>query len=286
MHYITGKTIKLGSVINAAILASLCFAGLGYTQQPLLAPSGETQQEANLVDSVSGGISLTPDTQESRPGSSSTLSPMQQLGRANLLTRIKDMARVQGTANRNLFGYGLVVGLAGTGDQTGTEFTVRSLVNMLTKVGVTVDPDDVRVNNVAAVMVTAKLPSFAQAGSKIDVIVSAIGDCDSLEGGTLLYTPLQSGDGEICATAQGPLSIGGFNIQGGGGGGKIQKNHATTARVPGGALIEKDVAGQFSTAGVIRLTLLEPDFTTAARIAKAIGDHFGMPGLAKASTPN
>lgn len=198
---------------------------------------------------------------------------------AGFATRIKDLASVQGTSSLRLFGMGLVVGLAGTGDGQGTEFTVQALVNMLTKRGITVRADDVRVNNVAAVMLTADLPPFARRGSRIDVTVSTVGDCKSLEGGTLLYSVMQAGDEEVYATAQGSLTIGGYNVEASGGT-KIRKNHAATARLTSGGNVEQDFPGSFEEDGIVRLTLWRPDFTNASRIARAVDDHFGVAGLA------
>jgi len=200
---------------------------------------------------------------------------------ASFSTRIKDLASVQGTNSLRLFGMGLVVGLAGTGDGQGTEFTIQALVNMLTKRGLTVSADDVRVNNVAAVMVTADLPPFARRGSRVDVMVSTIGDCKSLEGGTLLYSVLQAGDEEVYATAQGALTIGGYNVEGGGGS-KVRKNHATTARLTSGGIVEQDFPGSLEENGIVRLSLWRPDFTNASRVARAVDDHFGVAGLATA----
>lgn len=128
-------------------------------------------------------------------------------------TRIKDIVNINGWHNLNLFGYGLVIGLEGTGDSKGTQFTIQSLVSMLQRMGITVPVNQVKVKNVAAVMVTAKLPPTANKGSAIDVTVSSLGDASSLAGGTLVLTPLSGKDGELYAWAQGPVSIGGFNVQ-------------------------------------------------------------------------
>jgi flagellar P-ring protein precursor FlgI len=153
--------------------------------------------------------------------------------------KIRDMATIEGVRDNQLIGYGLVVGLNGTGDKSGTEFTIQSLVNMLDRMGITVDKAKVKVKNVAAVMVTAKLSPFAAAGSKLDVVVSSIGDAKSLEGGTLLLTPLSAPNGQIYAVAQGPISVGGMNVSAGGAG--AVKNHPTVGRIPNGALIEKEI---------------------------------------------
>ncbi len=154
--------------------------------------------------------------------------------------KLRDMADVDGIRDNQLFGYGLVVGLNGTGDKSGTEFTIQSLTNMLDRMGITVNKDDVNTKNVAAVMVTAKLPPFAKAGSTLDVTVSSIGDSKSLEGGTLLLTPLAGANGETYAVAQGALSVGGLSASGGGA--EVTKNHPTVGMIPSGAIIENEIA--------------------------------------------
>ncbi len=153
--------------------------------------------------------------------------------------RLKNLVNVDGIRVNQLIGYGLVVGLNGTGDKSQTDFTVHTLVNMLDRMGITVDQKKVKVKNVAAVMVTAKFPPFAKAGTKADVVVSSIGDAKSIEGGTLLMTPLSAPNGEIYAVAQGPISVGGMNVSAGGGG--AVKNHPTVGRIPNGAIVEKEI---------------------------------------------
>jgi flagellar P-ring protein precursor FlgI len=197
--------------------------------------------------------------------------------------RIKDLTDVEGVRGNALVGYGLVVGLQGTGDGTQAEFTVQSLVNMLRRSGVTVSADDVRVKNVAAVMVTAELPPFARPGQAIDVLVSSIGDAKSLLGGTLLMTPLGGPDGGIYAVAQGAISLGGA-FQSGGGGNSVQKNHPTAGRIPAGARVERSVTFQLGSLDSFRLLLRQPDFATSGRIADAVNAHFGAP-LALAEDP-
>jgi flagellar P-ring protein precursor FlgI len=186
-----------------------------------------------------------------------------------LAIRLKDIATIQGVRHNQLLGYGLVVGLNGTGDGSGTEFTVQSLVNMLERLGVNVDPEDVKVDNVAAVMVTAQLPPFARRGSKVDVLVSSLGDAESLLGGTLLLTPLRGVDGEVYALSQGALLVGGFSTGGLAGGG-VQKNHPTVARIPHGATIEKEVNYRFDDRQNLLISLYHPDFTTAQRTVAAL----------------
>lgn len=153
--------------------------------------------------------------------------------------KIRDLAQVEGIRDNQLYGLGVVVGLNGSGDKNNTEFTVQNLVNMLDSMGVAVNKDDVKVKNVATVMVTAKLPPFANAGNKIDVTVSSIGDAKSLEGGTLLLTPLKAANGQTYAVAQGPLSVGGMNVAAAGAG--VVKNHPTVGMIPNGAIIEREV---------------------------------------------
>ena len=183
--------------------------------------------------------------------------------------RIKDIANIKGVRQNQLVGYGLIVGLNGTGDNDDLKYTIQSLAAMLQKMGVTVRAEDIESENVAAVMVTAVLPPFARVGNQIDVLVSSIGDAENLQGGTLLFTPLKAADGQVYAIAQGPVSTGGFDAGGAAGGG-VQKNFPTVGRVPGGALIEKEIAYDFNGKKILTFVLDQPDFTTASRMAKAI----------------
>lgn len=196
--------------------------------------------------------------------------------------RIKDIANIRGVRQNQLVGYGLVVGLDGTGDGNKSLFTVQSLASMLEKMGVTIDPDDLKVKNVAAVMMTANLPPFARTGSRIDVLVSSIGDAKNLQGGTLLLTPLKGADGKVYAVAQGPVSTGGFSFGKGTGTG-VQKNFPTVGRIVGGALIEREIAHNFNQQELLTLALHTPDFTTATRVGQAINAAFGD---TLASTPD
>ncbi|MFO7783493.1 MAG: flagellar basal body P-ring protein FlgI [Thermodesulfobacteriota bacterium] len=188
--------------------------------------------------------------------------------------RLKDLASIKGTRSNQLVGYGLVVGLDGTGDGSGTKFTVQSLINMMERLGIHALPGQVKVANVAAVMITADLPPFARVGSEIDVMVSSVGDAESLQGGTLLLSPLKGADNNIYALAQGPLLLGGFSAAGAAGGG-VQKNHPTVARIPGGATIEREIPFQFNTLDELTISLNNPDFTTALRVAGAINREIG-----------
>ncbi|KIH77547.1 flagellar P-ring protein precursor FlgI [Geoalkalibacter ferrihydriticus] len=188
-------------------------------------------------------------------------------------TRIKDIARLEGVRDNQLVGYGLVVGLNGTGDSQSTQFTVQSLVSMMERLGVSVDRRQVRVDNVAAVMVTAQLPPFAKAGGTIDVLVSSIGDADSLLGGTLLMTPLNGPDGSVYAVAQGPLVVGALAF--GGKAATVQKNHPTVGRIPGGALVEREVPLALGAGDILTYRIQNPDFTTISRMSRSINQRFG-----------
>ncbi len=201
--------------------------------------------------------------------------------RAAQAARIKDIANIRGVRQNQMVGYGLVVGLDGSGDSTQSEFTQQSLSSLLERMGVTVDPEDLKVKNVAAVMVTADLPPFARSGSRIDVLVSSIGDAKNLQGGTLLLTPMKGLDGKIYAMAQGPVSTGGFSYGKGTGTG-VQKNFPTAGRVVGGATIEREIRTRLSSWESLTLALHKPDFTTATRMAMAINGTFAD-SLAQAS---
>lgn len=190
--------------------------------------------------------------------------------------RIKDIARFMGVRSNPLFGYGLVVGLNGTGDNSKTEFTTNTLANMLDRLGIHVDPDALKVKNVAAVMVTAQLPPFARIGNRIDIQVSSIGDAKSLEGGTLLLTPLQGPDGQVYAVAQGPISTGGFSAEGASGS-SVQKNHPTVGYVSGGAVVERELPLALDQQEGLDLILEQPDFSTASRAAQQINLTLGGP---------
>lgn len=187
--------------------------------------------------------------------------------------RIKDVAKLQGVRGNQLVGYGLVVGVAGTGDSDKSTFTIQSIVNMLKTFGITVPATQMKPKNVAAVMVTAQLPPFSRQGDTIDITVSSLGDAKSLQGGTLLQTPLKAGNGAVYAVGQGPLSVGGFLS--GSGGSSQQKNFTTAGNIPGGAIVERDVPTQFEASGNIVLLLNRADFTTANRISEAIDRRFG-----------
>ncbi len=186
--------------------------------------------------------------------------------------RIKDIASIEGNRINYLQGYGLVVGLRGTGDGKATQFTVKSLANALQKMGIVVDPNRITVRNVAAVFVTAKVPPYAKAGMRFDVSVSSIGDAKSLEGGTLLLTPLRGPDGKIYALAQGQLIVGGYEARGRGA--RQVKNIPTVGRIPNGAILERDLPFDMNVSEV-NITLDIPDFTSAKLVQDAINKRFG-----------
>lgn len=189
------------------------------------------------------------------------------------LVRLKDIARVEGVRNNQLTGYGLVIGLAGTGDGDKTIFTAHSIASMLKTFGVVVSPQEFKVKNVAAVVITATLPPFVKSGDALDVTVSSLGDAKSLQGGTLVMTPLRAANGSTYAVAQGPVSIGGFSASGGGS--SSGKNFATVGRVPSGALVEREVPTTITDNTTLSLALSKPDFTTASRVVTAINNRFG-----------
>jgi flagellar P-ring protein precursor FlgI len=186
--------------------------------------------------------------------------------------RLKDVASFKGVRSNQLLGNGLVVGLNGTGDGTNVGFNTQELANMLSNMGITVDRSKLKVKNIAAVAVTAMLPPFARVGSQIDVLVSSMGDAKSLQGGTLVLTPLKGVDNQIYGLAQGPISVGGFVASGDAGGG-ITKNHPTAGRIANGATVEREIPFDFTGKQDIILALNTPDFTTATRAVGVINRH-------------
>lgn len=196
------------------------------------------------------------------------LAPWEAVG-----ARIKDIVSIRGIRPNQLFGYGLVIGLNGSGDKDGTTFTIQGLVNMLERLGIHVSADDVKVKNVAAVMVSASLPPFARVGKKIDVTVSSIGDAKSLQGGILLMTPLKGADGKVYVLAQGPVAVGGFTAGGSAGGG-VTKNHPTVAMISGGGTVEKEIPLSMDGKKDFTVVLNHPDFMTASRIVEQINGWF------------
>ena len=192
-------------------------------------------------------------------------------------TRIKDIVQINGWQDVRVFGYGLVVGLDGSGDSKSTQFTIQSLVNMLQRMGVKVPLNKVTVKNVAAVMVTATISPGMRKGSQADVTVSSIGDAKSLTGGTLLMTPLSDINGVLYAWAQGPVSIGGFNVQVDGGN-KIINNYTLVGTVTNGAVLDRELAPEFFDLNILQLSLMHPDYTTINRIKETINEIY--PGSA------
>ena len=193
--------------------------------------------------------------------------------------RLKDIATFKGIRSNQLLGYGLVVGLNGTGDGRTTEFTVRTIVNMLERMGIHIPSDrvtQIRLKNVAAAIVTASLPPFPRSGNKIDVHVSSLGDATSLGGGTLLLTPLKGPDQQVYALAQGPVVTGGFAVSGASGSG-VQKNHPTVGIISRGALIEKEIPFSLEGKKELDLSLFNPDFTTAEKVKETINRFMGGP---------
>jgi flagellar P-ring protein precursor FlgI len=194
---------------------------------------------------------------------------------AQAASRIKDLANVEGVRQNQLIGYGLVVGLNGTGDTINNiPFTKQSLTAMLERLGVNIRGQTLRTGNVAAVMVTANLPAFGTQGTRIDVTVSSMGDSKSLQGGTLLVTPLLGADGNVYAVAQGSLAIGGFTAEGDAA--KITKGVPTVGRISNGAIIEREIDFALNRLPNLRLALRNADFTTAKRIASAVNDFIGI----------
>ncbi len=198
-------------------------------------------------------------------------------------TRLKDLALLEGVRDNQLIGYGLVVGLAGTGDKRQTVFSAQTLANLLERMGVSVPPAAILVRNTAAVMVTTNLPPFAQPGVRIDITVGAIGDSTNLQGGLLLLTPLKGADGQVYAVAQGPVVTGGFVA--GRGGNSQTLNHPTAGRIPNGAIVERG-APTVAPGERLRWQLRQSDFTTAARIAAAVNQRYGEEGKPVARAEN
>lgn len=189
--------------------------------------------------------------------------------------RIKDVASITGLEDIQLLGYGLVVGLAGTGDRNQTVFTEQSISNMLKNLGIELPEKHIRVRNVAAVMITGHLTPFKRKGTRFDVTVSSMGDATSLEGGTLILTPLQGPDGVVYASAQGPLATGGYDIKDRGLT-HIKKNHVLVGRIPNGAIVQREYAFNLLDGRDLSLSLHSPDFTSALSLAKAVNAEFGQ----------
>lgn len=199
---------------------------------------------------------------------------------ARASVRLKDLASIQGVRYNQLVGYGIVVGLDGTGDGRNAVFTTNGLANVMRNMGISIDPQQIQVRNVAGVIVTARLPPFTKAGQQLDVTVSSMGDASSLQGGTLLATPLKGLDNRVYAIAQGAMSIGGIEVQGPTPQGR-QRNHLTVARIPSGASVEREVPLSFEQRDEIVISLNSPDFTTVQRMTQVINGLLGA-GTARA----
>lgn len=199
------------------------------------------------------------------------------------VTRIKDIVDIEGVRDNMLVGYGLVVGLNGTGDSlNNSPFTQQSLIGMLERLGVNVRAEKLNTKNIAAVMVTSTLPPFTNQGARIDVTISALGDAKSLQGGTLLVTPLLGADGLVYSVAQGPVAVAGFTASGDGG--SVTQNIPTSGRIAAGSIVEREIPFTLAGMSSTRLALRNPDFTTARRIAAAINSHLGF-AAASAENP-
>ncbi|PHR91192.1 MAG: flagellar biosynthesis protein FlgA [Robiginitomaculum sp.] len=195
---------------------------------------------------------------------------------AHAQVKVKDLVDVEGVRGNDLVGYGLVIGLNGSGDTIrNSPYTEEALSNLLERLGVNIQGSDFRPNNVAAVIITATLPAFARVGSRIDINVSSIGDAKNLAGGTLVMTPLNAADGNVYAVAQGSVLISGFLAEGDGA--SVTEGVPTSGTIPGGALIEKEIGFSFASMSSIRLALRAPDFTTASRVESVINDQYGKP---------
>ncbi|HWB87395.1 MAG TPA: flagellar basal body P-ring protein FlgI [Bryobacteraceae bacterium] len=205
------------------------------------------------------------------------------LAQSAAATRLKDLVDIEGVRDNQLLGYGLVVGLAGTGDRRQTMFSAQSLTNMLERMGVSINPNLIQVRNTAAVMITATLPAFAQPGMHIDTTVAAIGDASNLQGGVLVLTSLRGADGRVYATAQGPVMTGGFVA--GRSGSTQTVNHPTVGLSPEGAIVER-AAPSVAPQSVVRLQLRQSDFLTSSRIVEAVNKKFSSPGADLAHADN
>lgn len=191
---------------------------------------------------------------------------------ANVSTKIRDIADVEGVRENQLQGFGIIVGLDGTGDSRKSLFTIQAYANILKKYGINVDVKNINLDNVASVMVRATLPPFVRPGQKIDVTVASQGDAESLQGGILLQTPLLAANGEVYAVAQGSVTIGGFNVRTTGA--RVQRNHPTVGRVINGAIIEREVPMSFVAENKVKLLLHRPDFTNITRVTDVINNFF------------
>jgi flagellar P-ring protein precursor FlgI len=221
---------------------------------------------AGVVESTPAPVPVKTETELANVNASPTTNPRDRV-------LLRDITSIEGVRTNALVGYGLVVGLNGTGDRRQTFFTTQTLANIMQRMGVQIPAGAARVNNVAAVFVTGSLPAFARSGTPIDVAVSSIGDAKSLEGGILLLTPLQGPDGKVYASAQGALTLGGYSA--GGSGNTKQVNHPTVGQISNGALVERDTAIDLNRMSTISFMLHDSDFTASHDVAEAIDKEFG-----------
>lgn len=271
-------------LVFTSLCLSLCYAqdiaqGGGGGGGATTITTATTTVQDNGAAPASDAAARPPASDKQTAESSDTRT--RQRSDDRLTVRVKDIAEIEGVRANQLLGYGIVVGLNRTGDRVQQNIYARqSLRNLLERMGLSVETDSLRPENIATVLVTAQLPPFARQGSKIDVTVNSIGDARSLQGGTLVLTPLKGVDGQIYGLAQGPLSIGG--ISAGDAGNSVEINHPTVGRIPGGATIERAVTTDFAAASALTLVLRQDDFTTAARLGRSVNERFGV-GTARAT---
>lgn len=239
--------------------------------QPVLA-DGLTDKQKRALAAQQGGLVETDYDPATAARMFEVASAPSNLPPGQIAVRIKDVAQLQSARDNQLVGYGLVIGLAGSGDSLrNSPFTEQSIRAMLENLGIATEGGSARARNVAAVIVTANMPPFVQSGARIDVTVSSMGDATSLAGGTLIMTPLKAADGEIYAVGQGPVIVSGFSAQGQAE--QVTQGVPTAGRVPNGAIIERSVAAEFGDQAELTLQLRNPDFSTAVRIADAINAY-------------
>ena len=227
-------------------------------------------------------VTKPPNAQASPPNATATPSTTKAQSDRELTVRVKDIAEIEGVRPNQLIGYGIVVGLNRTGDRVQQNLYARqTLQNLLIRMGIATTVDSLKPENMATVLVTATLPPFARQGARIDVLASSIGDARSLQGGTLILTPLKGVDGQIYAMAQGPVSIGGIVAGDSAAGNSVEVNHPTVGRVPNGATVERAVANNLGAQETLTLALRQDDFTTASRLNRTVNERFGA-GTAKA----
>ncbi|MGE0039791.1 MAG: flagellar basal body P-ring protein FlgI [Vicinamibacterales bacterium] len=253
------------SAVVAVLLLGVAGAPAAAQVAPAPAPAAP-----EAAPTAPGVVPAAPDALPATP-EPAPAPPVEQVSSSAL--RIKDVASLQGLQPVPLVGYGLVIGLSKTGDRRQTLFSAQSLANVLERFGVSVPAAEMKIENIAAVLVTAELSPYSRSGARIDVTASSIGDARSLQGGTLLATPLRGPDGTVHALAQGPLTLGGFG--GGAGGNSVQVNHLTVGRVPGGALVQVGQRAVLPAGDELLLSLASPDFVTAHRLAESVSAELG-----------